>query len=476
MSYLNRLPDENLLEIFLYLRHKNLGRCLQVSKRFNQIAKDMRFWRKITLWNRSCRRISAKFFIQVLDYGLENLELNNWSIQVMLQLQRNLDFDFMALENQDQSIFQKIIVKISNQELSLNGLPDETLLGIFLYLRHKNLGRCLQVSKRLNQIAKDKRLWRNITLWNIFPKKISANFFFQALDYGLENLELRKCEVKEVMERPERNQLKSLNLQWLNFDKRSTAEFVSNLFENCQFLENLFIKGFGSLKLDFQKITINGQSLKKINISFRQWKSWWTQNSRTFTAVKLIVDNCTELSELALSNITRPAVEYLCRNLTPKICKLHLDRGQNNYLYLPNSSVYKLSKRCYNLTTLSLGFIRISVLSLSYMKNFMNLEKLSLFECSVAANVAEVGPPTELSIWIGEFATMTKLKVLCIAYIYNKQEKQMCEQQLSHLENLTLIFDQKFRDQKKLMDIAVHTGPCVDLSFIRKKDNYHLSY
>ena len=229
--YLNNWPDEILLEFFLYLGYKNLGRCLQVSKRFNQIL------------NRSYRRISAKFFIQVLDYGLKNLELTKCSKQVLLQLQRNLYFEIMAVENQDQLIFQKIIVKTSNQELSLNDLSDEILLKIFWYLRPKNSGRFLQVSKRLNQIAKDKRLWRNITLWNKFPKKISANFFFQALDYGLENLELRKCEVKGVMERPERNELKSLNLQCLDFYKRSNTEFVSNLFENCQFLENLFIKG-----------------------------------------------------------------------------------------------------------------------------------------------------------------------------------------------------------------------------------------
>jgi hypothetical protein len=210
---------------------------------------------------------------------------------------------------------------------------------------------------------------------------------------------------------------------------------------------------------------MNGQSSKKINISFRQWKSWWTPNSQAlnFKAVKLIVDNCTELSELSLSNITRPALEYLCQNLTPKICKLHLE--QKDYLYglnMRDSFFEILTKRCVRLTTLSLGFIRTSVLSLSYMKNLSILEKLSLFECSVATNIAAAGPPAELSVWIGEFAQMTKLKVLCFAYINSaemKQRKQMLEQQLSHLENLTLLFVEKFKHQKILIDIAMHTGP-----------------
>ena len=102
---------------------------------------------------------------------------------------------------------------LNNQELFLDDLKDEILLKIFMYFRPKYLGRFRQVSKRFNKITKDERLWRNITIWNKFSRKISADFFTQAMDYGLENLELRKCEVKGVMKRPERNQLKSLNLQ-----------------------------------------------------------------------------------------------------------------------------------------------------------------------------------------------------------------------------------------------------------------------
>ena len=39
-----------------------------------------------------------------------------------------------------------------------------------------------------------------------------------------------------------------------------------------------------------------------------------------------------------------------------------------------------------------------------------------------------------------------------------KRMMQICEHHLSHLENLKLIFVEKFKDQKKLMDIAMHTG------------------
>ena len=82
----------------------------------------------------------------------------------------------------------------------------------------------------------------------------------------------------------------------------------------------------------------------------------------------------------------------------------------------------------------------------------------------MVTNVSDFWSPyTELSVWIGEFAQMTTLRFLCFAYINSAERKQMiqmCEQQLSHLENLTLIFVEKFKDQKILMDIAMHTNEC----------------
>ena len=62
----------------------------------------------------------------------------------------------------DESSFQKISLLIL--ELSLNELPDEILLKLFSYLQPKDLGRCLQVCKRFNQIAKDESIWKNIII------------------------------------------------------------------------------------------------------------------------------------------------------------------------------------------------------------------------------------------------------------------------------------------------------------------------
>ena len=97
------------------------------------------------------------------------------------------------------------------------------------------------------------------------------------------------------------------------------------------------------------------------------------------------------------------------------------------------------------------------------MKNLSTLEKLSLYKCRVVINVADFwSEHAQLSVWIGELAQVTTLKVLCFAYINSlerrKQMMQICEHHFSHLENLKLIFVEKFKDQKILMDIAMHTG------------------
>ena len=103
------------------------------------------------------------------------------------------------------------------------------------------------------------------------------------------------------------------------------------------------------------------------------------------------------------------------------------------------------------------------------MKNLSILEKVSLFKYCVVTNVADFWSPyAELSVWIGGFAQMTSLKFLCFAYINLAERKQMIqvwEQQLSHLENLPLIFVEKFKNQRILMDIAMHTSSSNERNF-----------
>ena len=58
-------------------------------------------------------------------------------------------------------------------------LPDETLLNLFKFLKFKDLGRCLQVSKRLRKMALEETLWEKVKivdqgnlLWGIDKKTV----------------------------------------------------------------------------------------------------------------------------------------------------------------------------------------------------------------------------------------------------------------------------------------------------------------
>ena len=50
MSFpIETLPDEKLLHLFKFLKFNDLGRCLQVSKRFRNMALDEALWEKIKI-------------------------------------------------------------------------------------------------------------------------------------------------------------------------------------------------------------------------------------------------------------------------------------------------------------------------------------------------------------------------------------------------------------------------------------------
>merc|ERR1711981_660100 len=100
-------------------------------------------------------------------------------------------------------------------------LPDETLLHLFKFLKFKDLGRCLQVSKRFRKMALDETLWKKI---KIVDQNVSAEFLIQALTHGAKHLSLECSWLlsrriytfshggMDSLEFPVQNRLKTLNL------------------------------------------------------------------------------------------------------------------------------------------------------------------------------------------------------------------------------------------------------------------------
>ena len=75
MSFpIETLPDETLLNLFKFLKFKDLCRCLQVSKRFRKMALDKTPWEKINIVDQD---VSTEFLIQALTHGAKHLSLDS---------------------------------------------------------------------------------------------------------------------------------------------------------------------------------------------------------------------------------------------------------------------------------------------------------------------------------------------------------------------------------------------------------------
>ena len=82
------------------------------------------------------------------------------------------NFEIMFVPNPSDESTSQTISNLT-RVFSLNDLPDEILLKLFSYLGPKDLGRCLQVSKRFNRIAKDESIPNAALLGPLSPSAMS---------------------------------------------------------------------------------------------------------------------------------------------------------------------------------------------------------------------------------------------------------------------------------------------------------------
>jgi len=211
----------------------------------------------------------------------------------------------------------------------IENLPQEILLKILEFLEPKDLVQCLQVSKPFRRIAKDESLWQKL---EIQDEEIPVKLINQVLSYGLkdlrieysdeynqdftevamayfkmlvENVSFGKDNFKETsnLKFPV-SQLKDFSfvdstLPETNYEiVQQSREFVSALLQSCYCLERLFLtlENFCLNFLNFQSIARNGRYLKVLHLIDNTQEVW----SLSRKEMKLIVDNCIELSELAL--------------------------------------------------------------------------------------------------------------------------------------------------------------------------------
>jgi len=274
---------------------------------------------------------------------------------------------------------------------NFNDLPNEILSKILDYLHIKDLIRCGQTFKRLRFAVHDELLWKKVNLSN--KTKVPAGLLKFILEHGCEYLNISDQIVGNLMP-TQTTKLKSLNLAWkyeirdkLTFQRN--AEVSEELLRSCSFLEKLELYCV-SLNSDsgLNICARSGKTLKVLRLSYcnRFYESVNDRQTRPLELdfIQPIVDQCVELEELSFfkTRLSEDSMEYLVKNVTPKVLKLSF---HTNVIVI-DKYILTLVSRCTNLTELSLSGSGFTNNTVNYIiENLQStLEKLSLIRTSVS--------------------------------------------------------------------------------------------
>ena len=284
----------------------------------------------------------------------------------------------------------EVIFKEQNviSTLQFESLPNEVFMHVFSYLKIADILNCGLVSKRFRAISNhDQYLWPKTV--NLCYKKVPVKFLRKLLESGCKYLSLSEATLEGTLNLPKASCLMYLNLSGFTCDQGSSKK----LLESCHSLQKLSLSKF---HLSAELICIislqYGQTLKVLDLS----KCDICKN-----AIKQIVNNCTELTELSLhsASLREASVDILVSNLTSKIEKLDLfDMSSLN-----DEHVNKLVTRCNKITDLNLGGqTSITKQSLNFVIKHLQLTlvKLDLKLTHVEFNILKL-------------KRMEKLKYLC---------------------------------------------------------------
>ena len=256
----------------------------------------------------------------------------------------------LKVDNDSKRKDSKIDTNVTKVNYSqLENLPYEILLQIFEQMnpKIKELILLSHVCRRMRLVAHDQSLWQNV---NLFPKSKSAGLLKLVLENGCKRLQA--C---------------SQTVGTLKLNQESRLEFFSTWHTDHKIL-NVLLKSCHSLKqLHLNSITLshdmissicyqNGNTLKVLKLA-----EWCSDTTRSVPSewIRLIIDNCFELTVLDLSNtyLSEESIEYVAKNVTQKVSKLWLTgiKSDNKCRQI----VEILEDRCNNLNELQTFEFRI---------------------------------------------------------------------------------------------------------------------
>ena len=256
----------------------------------------------------------------------------------------------------------------------LENLPNEILLKIFDYMNPKIKELLLfgQVSRRIRSIAHDQSLWQNV---NLFPKRIvPAGLLQLILENGCKRINTFS-QIVGTLTINQESQLEFLN-SW-----NTNPRVLTVLLASCHSLEQLHLR---NVILNHEIISSicyqNGRTLKVLKLAHC---NFFSDNTMDGAWIRLIIDNCVELSVLDLidTQVSEESIEYMANNLTPTISKLWLTSGIKSRDKCMQM-IKMLENRCNNLNELKPSMFRSSsgtsygIGSQSYQKEQNDSKKL----------------------------------------------------------------------------------------------------
>ena len=256
----------------------------------------------------------------------------------------------------------------------LENLPNEILLKIFDYMNPKIKELLLfgQVSRRIRSIAHDQSLWQNV---NLFPRrKVPAGLLQLILENGCKRINTFS-QIVGTLTINQESQLEFLN-SW-----NTNPRVLTVLLASCHSLEQLHLR---NVILNHEIISSicyqNGRTLKVLKLAHC---NFFSDNTMDDVWIRLIIDNCVELSVLDLidTQVSEESIEYMANNLTPTISKLWLTSGIKSRDKCMQM-IKMLENRCNNLNELKPSMFRSSsgtsygIGSQSYQKEQNDSKKL----------------------------------------------------------------------------------------------------
>ena len=259
----------------------------------------------------------------------------------------------------------------------------------------KNLSRASLISKRTYNISQDCSLWLKV---NFYKKKLTTALLEKVLVNRCKYLSLQHATLEGNLRLKNPTSLKCLDIS----NCQANHGALDEVFASCHSLEKLCLIDFNLESININDMAaLNGQTLQVLNMI----------NCRglNLDKIKPLIDNCVQLKELNLRDransrsvfphITKEAVIYLVKHLTPTIEQLSL--GNLDHL-IGDNEIKILVHRCKNLNSLYLRKTNIGNDSvLAIVDNLKDtLVNLSVEETAIS------------SFSLRELKSMSKLKIL----------------------------------------------------------------